>query len=52
MNRKRLIAAIGEARAKLALLEHHLEQDEDEQALTVLDEVEKAWTEAMVEVRS
>lgn len=52
MNRKRLIAAIGEARAKLALLEHHLERGQDEQALTVLDEVEEAWAEAMHEVKS
>lgn len=52
MNRRRLIAAIGEVRAKLSLLEGRLEDRDDAGALELLAEIEETWSEAMEEVRS
>lgn len=52
MNAKRLIAAIGEVRAKLALVEHLLESGDDEKALEVLGEAGDAWSSAMRGLRS
>lgn len=51
-NRLRLIAAIGEVRAKLALLESRIEDDDDEAALGLLEEIEATWTDAMERLRS
>lgn len=52
MNRKRLIAALGELRAKVALLEDMIEQGDDTGALIVLADAEEAWGAALEEIRS
>lgn len=52
MNRKRLIAALGELRAKVALVEDLIEQGDDAEALTVLATAEATWASALEEIRS
>lgn len=52
MNRKRLIAALGELRAKVALIEAMIEQGDDAGALTVLADAEESWALAIEELRS
>lgn len=52
MKRRRLIAAIGVVRAKLALLEGRLEAGDDEGALELLDEIETTWADAVEEMKA
>lgn len=52
MNRRRLIAAIGEVRSRLSLLEDRLENGDYEGALALLDDLESAWADALEEIRS
>lgn len=52
MNRKRLISALGELRAKIALIEDMIEHGNDAEALVVLADAEEAWALALEELRS
>lgn len=52
MNRKRLIAALGELRAKIARLEDMLERGDDSGALDLIADAEDDWSAALQEIRS
>lgn len=49
---KRLIAAVAAMRAKLALVEAHLEEGNEARALEVLDEATRDWQQAIEELRA